>query len=266
MVPEGDIVGGQPMDQLPPFLRWAPDPGDRPPPDSGAGRYIRSFLFERLVVGALGIVLPFSLVFIDWLVFHGHPVPRDSESAYYYSGMREWFTVTVGTCGFFFIAYRITESTLENTLSLFGGVAALLIAIFPTGRTKFERTHGVMKTPLQKLLGEHHVADVHVVSAFVFIIAIGGISVLFGLAVRRGSRHANFWRMFHFVCAGVIGLALIWALATYHSGPRWSTLVAETACALAFGASWFAAGADFEYLLGRKRVGAPGIEPGTSRV
>ena len=193
--------------------------GRPPPPDSGAGRYIRSFLFERLVVGALGIVLPFSLVFIDWLVFHGHPVPRDSESAYYYSGMREWFTVTVGTCGFFFIAYRITESTLETTLSLFGGVAALLIAIFPTGRTKFEMTHGVMKTPLQKLLGEHHVADVHVVSAFVFIIAIGGISVLFGLAVRRGSRHANFWRMFHSVCAGVIGLALIWALATYHSGP-----------------------------------------------
>ena len=178
----GLIVGGQPMHQLPPFLRWAPDPDDRPPPDSGAGRYIRSFLFERLVVGALGIVLPFSLVFIDWLVFHGHPVPRDSESAYYYSGMREWFTVTVGTCGFFFIAYRITESTLENTLSVFGGAAALLIAIFPTDRTKFERTHGVMKTPLQKLLGEHNVAHVHVVSAFVFIIAIGGISILFGLA------------------------------------------------------------------------------------
>jgi hypothetical protein len=203
------------------------------------------------VVGALGIVLPFSLIFIDWFVFHGHPVPRDSESAYYYSGMREWFTVTVGTCGFFLIAYRITESTLENTLSIFGGIAALLISIFPTCRTKFERTHGVMKTPLQKLLGEGRVADVHLVSAIVFIVAIGGISILFGLAVKRGSRRAHFWRMFHFACAGVIGLALVWALATYHSGPRWSTLAAETACALAFGASWFAAGADFAYLRGK---------------
>jgi multisubunit Na+/H+ antiporter MnhB subunit len=254
------------MDHLPPSLRWAPDPDHRPPPGSGAGRYIRSFLFERLVVGALGIVLPFSLVFIDWLVFHGHPVPRDSESAYYYSGMREWFTVTVGTCGFFFIAYRITESTLENTLSIVGGVAALLIAIFPTHRTKYERHHGVMKTPLQKLLGEHNVSNVHLVSAFVFIIAIGGISVLFGLAVKRGSPHSRFWRLFHFACAAVIGLALIWALATYHGGPRWSTLVAETACALAFGASWFAAGADFAYLLGRVRAGAPAIEAGASRV
>src|SRR4029077_3350716 len=123
----------------------------------------------------------------------------------------------------------------------------------------YERTHGVMKTPLQKLFGEHHVADVHVISAFVFIIAIGGISILFGLAVKRGSRHARFWRMFHFVCAGVIGLALIWALATYHSGPPWSPLAAETACALAFGASWFAAGADFAYLLGGERPVRTGV-------
>src|SRR5690242_250899 len=196
------------MQQLPQFLRQSPDSEDRPPPGSGAGRYIRSFLFERLVVGALGIVLPFSLIFIDWLVFHGHPVPRDSESAYYYSGMREWFTVTVGTCGFFFIAYRITESSLENTLSIFGGIAALLISTFPTAYTSAEKRHGIMDTPLQKLLGVKAVSDVHLVSAIVFIIAIGGISVLFGLAVKRGSPHGGFWRLFHFACAGVIAVAL----------------------------------------------------------
>jgi hypothetical protein len=243
---------------LPPSLRWALDPDDRPPAGSGAGRYIRSFLFERLVVGALGIILPFALVFIDWLVFHGHPVPRDSESAYYYSGMREWFTVCVGTCGFFFIAYRITERMLENTLSIFGGIAALLIAMFPTARTHYEKHHGVKRTPLQKLFGEQNVSHVHLVSAIVFIIAIGGICVLFGLAVKRGSPHWIFWRYFHFACAGVIGLALVWALATFHSGPRWSTLVAEAACALAFGASWFAAGADFAYVLGKERANAGG--------
>src|SRR4029079_17922152 len=103
------------------------------------------------------------------------------------------FRAAVGTCCFFLIAYRITESTLENTLSIFGGIAALLISIFPTDRTKFERTHGVMETPLQKLLREGPVAYVHLVSAIVFIVAIGGISILFGLAVKRGSRHAHFW-------------------------------------------------------------------------
>jgi hypothetical protein len=241
------------MTRLPRALRWAPDPDDYPPPGSGEGLYIRSFLVERLVIGSLGLVLPFALVLVDWLVFSGSPVPRDSESAYYYSGMREWFTVSVGTAGFFFIAYKITESTLENTLSLVGGFAALLIAGFPTARTNLEVREGYPTTPLQNLFGETAVSNVHRDAAFVFIIAIGGISVLFGLNVKRGSPHARFWRYFHFACAGVIVLALIWAVATYHHGPRWSTLVAETACALAFSASWFAAGADFKYLFGRPR-------------
>jgi hypothetical protein len=249
------------MTSLPRVLRWAPDPRDRPPPNSGQGLYIRSFLVERLVIGALGLALPFALVLIDWLVFSGSPVPRDSESAYYYSGTREWFTVTVGTSGFFFIAYKITESSLENTLSVVGGIAALLIAGFPTGRTDLEKAGGYPLTPLQNLFGEKPVADVHVAAAFVFIVAIGGISILFGLAVKRGSRHARFWRLFHFACAAVIGLALIWAVATYSSGPRWSTLVAETACALAFSASWFAAGADFKYLFGRAAEKTSSPEP-----
>jgi hypothetical protein len=241
------------MSQLPRILQWAPESGERPPPDSGEGRYIRSFLFERLVIGALGLALPFALIFLDRWLFNGSPFPRDSESAYYYSGMREWFTVTVGTSAFFFIAYKITESTLENTLSIFGGVCALLIAIFPTGRTPAEIHEGVPLTPLQKLLGEHAVEAVHVVASFGFILAIGGISILFGLNVKRGSRHANLWRNFHFACTGVIGLALVWSIVTgwIIGGPRWAILAGETACALAFGASWFAAGFEPEYVLGR---------------
>jgi hypothetical protein len=107
------------------------DPLPLPPsarrPDSGAGRYVRSFLFERLVIGGLGIALPLVLVFLDWGLFQDNPVPRDSLSAYYYSGMREWFVLTIGTTGFFLIAYKITENNLDNTLSILGGACALLI-------------------------------------------------------------------------------------------------------------------------------------------
>lgn len=239
------------MRQLPGFLRPAPAAGERPPAQSGEGRYVRSFLFERLLVGALGMALPFALIFLDRLLFHGHPFPRDSESAYYYSGMREWFTISVGTAGFFFIAYKITESNLDNTLSLFGGACALLIATFPTIRTKYERHHGVHKTPLQKLLGEHQVGTVHYLAAFGFILAIGGITILFGLREKH-----RYWRIFHFACAGVIGLAIVWTVVIeefFHNDPHWAILAGETACALAFGASWFAKGAEFDYLLGRTR-------------
>jgi hypothetical protein len=245
------------MSQLPQFLRPAPAPGERPPPDSGAGRYVRSFMFERVVIGLLGLTLPFILVLVDRYLFHGHPFPRDSESAYYYSGMREWFVLSVGSAGFFFIAYKITESNLDNTLSIFGGLCALVIAIFPTKRTHYEKIHGVRRTPLQKLLGEHHVETVHFVAAFGFIIAIGGICILFGLREKNRSPHGTFWRDFHFVCAGIIGLALIWTIVSQellHNCPHWSILAGETACALAFGASWFAKGFEIDYLLGRDRA------------
>jgi hypothetical protein len=97
---------------LKPFLEPAPPTEERPKADEGAGRYIRSFLFLRLTIGFLGVTLPFTLVFFDWLAFSGDPVPRDSMSVYYYSGMREVFTVTLGTIAFFLFAYKITEKNL----------------------------------------------------------------------------------------------------------------------------------------------------------
>jgi hypothetical protein len=236
------------MRELPAFLRPPPAIGERPPAESGAGRYVRSFMFERVVIGLLGLTLPFILVFTDRYLFNGSPFPRDSESAYYYSGMREWFTITVGTSGFFFIAYKITESNLENSLSLVGGLCALVIAIFPT----LPPTSDYPLTPLQQLLGKDPVADAHYTAAFGFIVAIGGISILFGLREHARSRHGTFWRDFHFACAGVIGVALIWSIATTVIGkPHWAILAGETACALAFGASWFAKGFELDYLLGR---------------
>jgi hypothetical protein len=257
------------MRQVPQVLRPAPVAIERPAPDSGAGRYVRSFLFERLVIGSLGVVLPVALVFLDWSLFEGHPFPRDSLSAYYYSGMREWFVLTIGTTGFFLIAYKITEKDLDNTLSIFGGSCALLIPFFPTGRTTAEKIDGLALTPLQNLLGEKPVQTVHFAASAGFILALGGISVLFGRREAARPPHGNrrspgFWRIFHFACAGAIGAAGIWILVTskFVDGPYWSLLVGETACAVAFGASWFAKGFEIEYLLGR---GSPSKVPGSGK-
>ena len=55
------------MLQLPQLLRPAPDAGaTRPDAQTGAGRYVRSFLVERLIIGSLGVLLPVMTVFIDW--------------------------------------------------------------------------------------------------------------------------------------------------------------------------------------------------------
>jgi hypothetical protein len=256
------------MRRLPQFLRPAPVATERPAAVSGAGRYVRSFLFERLVIGTLGVVLPVALVFLDWGLFEGNPVPRDSLSAYYYSGMREWFVLTIGTTGFFLIAYKITEKNLDNTLSIFGGACGLLIPIFSTGRTAAEKIDGLPLTPLQNLVGEKAVQVVHFAASTGFILALGGISILFGRREAARPPHGNrrspgFWRIFHFACAGAIGAAGIWILVTLKivEGPYWSLLAGETACAVAFGASWFAKGYEIQYLLGR---GSPGDIPARS--
>jgi hypothetical protein len=169
--------------------------------------------------------------------------------------MRDWFSVAVGGSGFFFIAYKITEKNLDNTLSLVGGVCALLIATFPTAPGSGWNKQEFPLTPLQQLLHPKPVGYVHVAASLGFILSIGGITVLFGLR----EKHRR-WRYFHFACAGVIGLALVWSIALgwfNDNHPRWCILAGETACALAFSASWFVKGFELDYLLGRDRRPSP---------
>jgi hypothetical protein len=118
---------------LKPFFVLAPVQEVRPDLKSGEGRYVRSFLEMRLIIGALGVLLPFVLVVVDRWWFDGDPFPRGSMSIYYYSGMREFFTLAIGTIAFFLFASKITERNLDNILSFFAGLAGMLIPIFPTG-------------------------------------------------------------------------------------------------------------------------------------
>ena len=58
---------------------------ERPPSDPDTSRYVRSYLILRVLLGSLGVALPFLLVLGDGLLFDGDPFPRTSLSAYYYS-------------------------------------------------------------------------------------------------------------------------------------------------------------------------------------
>jgi hypothetical protein len=240
----------------------------RPDPQSGEGRYVRSFLVMRLFIGFIGVLLPFALVFIDHWWFHGYPWPRGSESIYYYSGMREAFTVSIGVIAFFMFAYKITERNLDNTLSFFAGVAGLLIVAFPTappaliqkGFTTPTNPVPPDLTPLQKSLTEPTTHTIHQFTSGAFILFLGLTAITFG--IREGQRtkrydHPHFgptfWRNYHWGMAGLMLAAAVWILFTMkiYQGPYWSLLVGEGTCAFAFGASWTAKGAEWRYLFGR---------------
>lgn len=222
------------------------------PTQPDAARYLRSFLIMRVLVGALGVALPFALVLIDGVWFDGNPFPRTSLSAYYYSGARELFVGALSAIGVFLIAYKVAEVNLDNALSLLAGVSALGVALFPTGRP----ADTVRLTPLQDRLGESLVGGLHYGSAAVFIVSLAVISYFFGKRegarkpIADSRRSPRFWRNFHWSCAGVIAAALVWILVTELSdvGPDESLLYGEAVSVWAFGVSWLWKGLELDML------------------
>jgi uncharacterized protein DUF998 len=206
--------------------------------------YVRSYLMMRLAVGALGIGLPVFLLLFDGVLLGGHPFLRTSLSAYYYSGAREIFVGTLSAMGVFLITYKAAEINLDNTLSWVAGATVIVVALFPTDRS--DTVVGL--TLLQNQLGESSVGDVHISAAVVFFASLAGMSFLFGL--REGERtpgdhlSPKSWRTFHWICTGVIALALVWCLATRNLdfGPSRSLLYGEVVAVAAFGVSWFGKG------------------------
>jgi hypothetical protein len=231
-----------------------PDPRDRE-----RSAYLRSFLFLRLLIGANGTLLPFTLILVSHPVLGDEPFVRGSLSAYYYSGVRDLFVGSLCATALFLIAYKVVERNLDNTMSTVAGLAAIGVALFPTGRP--EGT-SLALTPLQNLLGEKTVQGIHFGCAFAFIGALAAISYFFGL--REGNRPRRrpgytalpprFWRTFHWSCAGLIVASVAFlAVTKLAGGMHHAMLYTEIVSTLAFGASWAAKGLELPVLLGRSR-------------
>src|SRR4051794_24247500 len=120
--------------------------------------YLRSYLLERAIIGFIGVSLPVVIIAGDNLLRTDGPAVRYSLSAYYYSGMRDFFVGSLFAVGLFLITYKVFERSLNNVLTVIGGVAALAVALFPTDRAPGE-TAGL--TPLQSRLGESTVSHIH---------------------------------------------------------------------------------------------------------
>lgn len=231
---------------LTPKLAIRPRPLER---DSYEARYLRTFLWLRTLVGALGIALPVVLVLLATLAF-GEGSIRGSLSAYYYSGARDELVAILSAIGVFFVGYGLAERSLENTLSVLAGAGAVVIAIFPTAPPSAR-----VPTPLQRAAGEHAVMIVHFAASAVFLVSLMGISFLYGRRERRRPRSAAqtcspaFWGRFHFACAALMAIALVWIVVTRaaHSPPH-ALLVGEWVSAWAFGASWLMKGLELDVL------------------
>ena len=222
-------------------MQILPDVAITPRPTGDDARpYVRSYIFMRLCAAALGIAVPLVLVFGEPLVFDGMPFVRGSLSAYYYSGARELFVGLIWAIAVFLITYKILEWSRESLLSSAAGVAAIVVAVFPTGRPG----DGFDLTPLQEWLGEGRVEKIHFVAAAVFIGALGLISSYFGRYRATNTR-------VHWAAVVVIAAAAALALVAAFTGePDKGILIAEWSAIWAFGASWLAT-VELDLLLNR---------------
>lgn len=239
------------------------------PTEPESVRYVRSYLIMRIVVGVLGVALPVMLVLGDDRL-GGEPVPRDSLSAYYYSGVRELFVGTLAAIAVFLVCYRVAERTWDNGLSLLAGGAVLAVAVFPTGAPASVDE----LTPVQNTFGEQLVQTIHFTAAGVFIASLGAISFFFG--VREGARppeqgqrrSRRFWRNYHWFWAGAILAAVLWIGATELTDglaiwePRNTLLIGESVAVWAFGASWLFKGLERDML--RRKALASGTSAGVA--
>ena len=225
--------------------------------------YLRSYLLMRTIIGFIGITFPIVLIGGDHLLDANAPGVRASLSAYYYTGTRDFFVAGLAVSGLFLVTYRVFEKSLNNVLTIIGGLAALGVAFFPTDR--FEGST-VELTPLQAKLGEGIVSDVHHWSAGVFLVSLAIISFFFGVqegrrpqerATGRAMLPPGFWRWFHFVCALLVlaGVGFVFLSKRQHvlTGGHLA-LIAEVIAIGAFGLSWFFKGLELNVLLGTGRA------------
>jgi CDP-diglyceride synthetase len=237
---------------------WRPETGDN---------YVRSYLVLRIVIGALGILLPVLLIVGDIFFLEGSPKARGSISAYYHSGMRDVFVVILAATALFLITYKIFERKHENSLSIVAGVTALGVALFPTG---IPSDNASLPTPLQDRLGQDEVSSVHFTCAVIFLICTAVISYFFGVQEGKrkpqpGKRPPKFWKWFHWACAGVIAGALIFVVVCKAGGwlDDYCVLIGEVAATAAFGTSWLVKGAERDFL--RRTPTPPGLQEAPER-
>jgi hypothetical protein len=80
----------------------------------------------RLIIGILGILLPLILYVGNDFTLMG------SISAYYHTNMRWFFVGYFIVLGWLLIAYRGFPGSYDDVASVFAGICAILLAIFPT--------------------------------------------------------------------------------------------------------------------------------------
>lgn len=196
---------------------------------------VLSYLTLRKVIGFIGLLLPFVLVF-GKLFFEG-PGLLDSVSSYYHSvSMRDIFVGSLCAVGVFLLAYHGYD-WVDDLVTGLAGFAAFGVALFPITE------HAVLQK--QDSLGL-----IHITSAALFFITLAMISLLlFTKSGKHKTKQKEIRNVIYIICGWIILLCLGLIGFVFLLIPGTSTFYAikpifwlEALAIVAFGVSWFVKG------------------------
>ncbi len=226
--------------------------------DPVALSYVRSYHLIRTAVGFLGSALPFILV-LGWAGLHGWWSLLGSLSAYYHTGMRDFFVGILVVVGILLLTYKIADRQRDSLLSSLAGIFAIGVALFPTAIPPGLQPT-VTPTPIQEWLTEERSQLIHFICAGLFILCLMLLCVFFAYGElepeteefdgQRGVVPPKAWFTVHLSMALLILLSALFIVVTQllHVWDTYSVLIGEAVAIWAFGVSWFLKGMDLKIL------------------
>ena len=214
--------------------------------------YLKSYLVLRQLIGILGILLPFALIFGNYFLGNWHWL-QPSISHYFYSYMHFAFVGVLFILGAILISYREKEYKLANRVSTLAGAFAFCVAIFPTkfdGFIKPEYIH------IEDMYWKSWFKIIHFGSALLLFVCFAIFCFVIFQKSDKDLKPSEFdekkklRNRIYKICGWgiVVSIMMIAACTLYEkyvaitTFTKYSTFIFETTALLCFGNSWLLKG------------------------
>ncbi|MGC1684465.1 MAG: hypothetical protein WA734_02485 [Candidatus Acidiferrales bacterium] len=198
---------------------------------------VLSYLALRKAVGIVAFVLPFAMVIPWWFLRH---TIESSISAYYYTGMRNFFVGSLCAISMFMLCCRGYDRK-DEIAGIFSSVCALGVAFCP-------KTPDCCATPLQRTIGLAH----YTCAALLFSTLAFFCLVLFKMSAQNKTlTRKKLQRNFVYTACGYVIIGSMLSIALFKlfnphiMGSHYATGFFESTSLIAFGIAWLIKGETF---------------------
>lgn len=193
--------------------------------------HIISVKTVKIVLGLLGILLPFILIF-DSIILCQEPI-RDSISAYYYSNFGDVFVGILIAMATFLFSYQGYQDDNDNLITNIAAVAAILVALFPTDGLEITCIKCIM-------MPDYITGKIHFISAFIFFVSLSILSyVYFRKSDLKIVGSEKKKRNFIYLICSITMMGCILVIGILMLGLKQKNIfIPESIAMIAFGLSW----------------------------